>query len=206
MAGLGRKVFTAGEVLTAANVQGYLQDQVVQVYASSAARSSALGTAVSEGMVAYLSDTNAVQYYDGAAWTDVSASISGGTAGQAYVSGGTAAPGFGKVTTTFTTKPVSTVSAAYTAVAGNANGIIVANGTAAYTLTFPDLLSIGDTVEVYRDSSGTVTLAAGTGVTTWAGAGTAGTAVTFKIDQQYNGAAVTKVAANSYRVIGKIAV
>lgn len=205
MAGLGRKVFTAGEVLTAANVQGYLQDQVVQVYASSAVRATAVGTAT-EGMMSYLTDTNAVQYYDGAAWQNVSASISGGTAGQAYVSGGTAAPGFGKVTTTFTTKPVANVSAAYTAVAGDANEIIVANGTAAYTLTFPDVLSIGDTIEVYRDSSGTVTLAAGTGVTTWAGAGTAGTAVTFKIDQQYNGAAVTKVAANSYRVIGKIAV
>jgi hypothetical protein len=42
-------------------------------------------------------------------------------------------------------------------------------------------------------------------VTSWAGAGTAGTAVTFKIDQQYNAATVQKVAANSYRVIGKIA-
>ena len=175
MAGLGRKVFTAGEVLTAANVQGYLQDQVVQVYASSAARSSALGTAVSEGMVAYLSDTNAVQYYSGSAWVDVAASKAG-----------------------------TVVTAAYTAIASDS--IIVANGTAAFTVTFPDVFSTWQTVEVYRDSSGTVTLAAGTGVTTWAGAGTAGTAVTFKIDQQYNGAAVTKVGANSYRVIGKIAV
>jgi len=32
MAGLGRKVFAAGEVLTAANVQGYLQDQAVMVF------------------------------------------------------------------------------------------------------------------------------------------------------------------------------
>ena len=180
MAGLGRKVFTAGEVLTAANVQGYLQDQVVQVYASSAARSSALGTAVSEGMVAYLSDTNAVEKYTGAAWESIVPA---------------------------TTSPVSTaVTAAYTAIATNAGGKIIANGTVAYTITFPDVFAVYDTVEVYRDSSGTVTLAAGTGVTSWAGAGTAGTAVTFKIDQQYNGAAVTKVGANSYRVIGKIAV
>ena len=179
MAGLGRKVFTAGEVLTAANVQGYLQDQVVQVYASSAARSSALGTAT-EGMISYLSDTNAVEKFTGAAWESI-------------------------VPTT--TSPVSTaVTAAYTAIAGNAGGKIIANGTVAYTITFPDVFAVYDTVEVYRDSSGTVTLAAGTGVTVWAGAGTAGTAVTFKIDQQYNGAAVTKVAANSYRVIGKIAV
>jgi hypothetical protein len=176
MAGLGRKTWSAGEVATAANVQGYLQDQVVQVYAGTAARSSALGTAVSEGMVSYLSDTNALQYYSGSAWVDILAAAAS----------------------------VTTVSAAYTAVAADRK--ILANGTAAYTLTFPDLFSVGDSVEVYRDSSGTVTLAAGTGVTSWAGAGTAGTAVTFKIDQQYNGAAVTKVAANSYRVIGKITV
>lgn len=206
MPGLGRKTWSAGEVVTAANVQGYLQDQVVQVYAGTAARSSALGTAVSEGMISYLSDTNSVQYYDGAAWQNVSASISGGTAGQAYVSGGTASPAFGKVVTTYTTKPVASISAAYTATAADANEIILANGTVAYTITVPDVLTVGDSIEIFRDSSGTVTIAAGTGVSSWAGAGTAGTAVTFKIDQQYNGAAVTKVAAGSYRVIGKVTV
>jgi hypothetical protein len=71
VAGLGRKVFIAGEVLSAANVQGYLQDQVVQVYAGTAARSSALGTSVSEGMVSYLADSNAIQYYDGSEWVAV---------------------------------------------------------------------------------------------------------------------------------------
>jgi len=50
MAGLGRKVFTAGEVLTAANVNGYLMDQTVMVFAGTAARSSALGTGVGSFM------------------------------------------------------------------------------------------------------------------------------------------------------------
>jgi hypothetical protein len=68
MPGLGRKTFTAGEVLTAANVQGYLQDQVVQYYASAAARSSALGTAVSAGMVSYRADGTVVEFYNGSAW------------------------------------------------------------------------------------------------------------------------------------------
>lgn len=71
MAGLGRKAFSAGEVLTAVNVQGYLMDQTVMVFASDAARSSALGTAVSEGMMSYLLDTNGVSVYDGAAWVGV---------------------------------------------------------------------------------------------------------------------------------------
>jgi uncharacterized protein YabE (DUF348 family) len=71
MAGLGRKAFAAGEVLTAVNVQGYLMDQTVMVFASSAARSSAIGTAVSEGMMSYLADTNEVTVYDGTAWQSV---------------------------------------------------------------------------------------------------------------------------------------
>ncbi len=176
MAGLGRKTFTAGEVLTAANVNGYLMDQSVMVFAGTAARGSSIATA-SEGMVTYLSDTYAIEYYNGSAWTPL-----------------------------VSTSAVSTISAAYTAAATDANDTIVANGTAAYTITVPDLFSVGERIDIVRDSSGTVTIAAGTGVTTWAGAGTAGTAVTFKMDQQYNAATVLKVAANSYRVIGKITV
>jgi len=71
MAGLGRKVFTSGEVLTAANVQGYRQDQVVQVYDDATDRSTVLGTAVAEGMVTYLKDVNTVQVYDGTGWVVV---------------------------------------------------------------------------------------------------------------------------------------
>ena len=63
MAGLGRRTFAPGEVLTASNVMNYLQDQVVQTYAGTAARGSAIGTAVSEGMVSYLADSDEVQVY-----------------------------------------------------------------------------------------------------------------------------------------------
>lgn len=71
MAGSGYKTFVAGQALTAAQVQGYLQDQAVQVYASTAARSSALGTAVSEGMVSYRTDENALEMYTGSQWETV---------------------------------------------------------------------------------------------------------------------------------------
>jgi hypothetical protein len=50
---------------------GYLQDQVVQTYAGTAARGSAIGTAVSEGMVSYLSDSDRVDIYDGSTWRPV---------------------------------------------------------------------------------------------------------------------------------------
>lgn len=71
MAGLGRRTFAAGEVLTAGNVMGYLQDQAVMNFAGTAARGSAIGTAVSEGMVSYLADSNVVQAYDGSAWNSL---------------------------------------------------------------------------------------------------------------------------------------
>jgi hypothetical protein len=70
MAGLGRKTFTAGDVLTAAQVQGYLQDQAVMVFAGTAARSSAIATP-SEGMFAVMTDTDQLTYYTGTDWNVV---------------------------------------------------------------------------------------------------------------------------------------
>lgn len=64
MAGLGWRTFTAGAVLTAAQVQGYLQDQAVMKFATSAARTSALASPT-QGMISFLSDSNTFwQYYE----------------------------------------------------------------------------------------------------------------------------------------------
>jgi len=60
-------VFVAGAILTAADVNTNLMDQAVMVFADAAARGSAIPTP-SEGMVTYLSDTNQVQAYNGAAF------------------------------------------------------------------------------------------------------------------------------------------
>jgi hypothetical protein len=62
-----RKVFTAGEVLAAADVNEFLQDQVIMTFAGTAARGSAIGTAT-EGMYTHLNDTDTLQYWDGSAW------------------------------------------------------------------------------------------------------------------------------------------
>jgi len=171
-----RKVFTAGEVLAAADVNSFLMDQSVMTFADSTARGSAIGTA-SEGMVTYLADTNAYQFWNGSAW-------------QALVA----------------TPTNATVTTAYTATAANAGGFLYSTSSSAVTITIPDVFTVGDRIDIIRDGAGTVTIAAGTGVTGWAGAGTAGTAVTFKIDQQYNAATVIEVAPQTYRVIGKITV
>jgi len=79
----GWKEWLSGEVVEHTEFQSYLQDQVVQVYAGTAARSSALGTAVSEGMVSYLNDTNSFELYNGSAWQSVPA----GTATYATTAG-----------------------------------------------------------------------------------------------------------------------
>lgn len=68
MAGLGRKTFNAGDILLASEVQGYLQDQMVMVFDDSAARGSAISTP-SEGMITYLKDIKAIEFYDGSNWT-----------------------------------------------------------------------------------------------------------------------------------------
>lgn len=67
MPGSGFKTFNTGDILTAADVNGYLMKQAVMYFATATARSTAL-TAPEEGMVTYLADSNSLQYYDGAAW------------------------------------------------------------------------------------------------------------------------------------------
>ena len=69
-AGLGYIEFTTGDVLTAAQANGYLASQVVMVFASAAARTSAIASP-QEGMISYLKDTNATQYYSGSAWVSI---------------------------------------------------------------------------------------------------------------------------------------
>jgi len=75
MAGAGTRLFVAGEVLTAAQVNTFLQDQVIMRFADSAARDAAFGGAgeptLAEGMFCYLLDTNEFLVYTGSVWTAV---------------------------------------------------------------------------------------------------------------------------------------
>jgi hypothetical protein len=68
-AGQGFKTFATGDVLTAADTNGYLM-QGVLVFASAAARDAAI-TAPQEGQFAYLKDTNVTTYYTGTAWANL---------------------------------------------------------------------------------------------------------------------------------------
>ena len=86
---LGFKTFTVGEVLSAADVNGYLM-QGVLVFATTAARDAAI-TSPQEGQFAFTKDTNSLFFYDGAAWVASGATgdIEGVTAGVGISGGGT---------------------------------------------------------------------------------------------------------------------
>jgi len=76
-AGQGFKTFATGDVLTAADTNGYLMSQTVMVFADSSARSTAI-TSPQQGMISFLKGTNSTEYYNGSAWVTIGGSSSGG--------------------------------------------------------------------------------------------------------------------------------
>lgn len=63
------KVFANGFALNASELNTYLMNQSVMVFANATARTGALTP--TEGMVTYLEDTNALEVYNGTAWVAV---------------------------------------------------------------------------------------------------------------------------------------
>jgi len=128
-AGLGFKTFTTGEVLTAADTNGYLM-QGILVFATEAARNSAI-TSPQEGQFAFTKDTNSLWYYTGSAWAASGATgdIEGVTAGVGISGGGTSG------TVTITNDMATTITAS--------GDIVVGTGSGTY-----DNLPIGTTNQV----------------------------------------------------------
>ena len=91
MAGAGWKSYSTGDLISATEFQTFIQDQVVQVYADSSARDTALGTNDAEGMFCFLKDSNTLQFYDGSSWVNFigEGDITGVTAGTNLSGGGT---------------------------------------------------------------------------------------------------------------------
>jgi len=98
-----RKIFTNGDVLPASDVNTYLMNQAVMTFATSTARASAL-TAPVQGMVTYLEDDDAFEYWNGTSYEPFGAGsgiavnylvIGGGASGGAGLSDDSNAAGGG---------------------------------------------------------------------------------------------------------------
>ena len=69
MAGAGFKSFVNGNVLLASEVQNFMMEQQIMVFAGTAARGSAIASP-SEGMFAFLKDDDVLTYFDGSDWQE----------------------------------------------------------------------------------------------------------------------------------------
>lgn len=130
------KTFVNGFALNASEVNAYLMNQTVMVFADSSARSAAL-TSPTEGMFTYLTGSNAFEYYDGSAWTAVVPS-------QAQI--------------------VTDKSANYTITSADAYSLIRSTGSA-ITITLNNVLTVGQRIDFYQAGAGQITFSAGSGVT-----------------------------------------
>jgi hypothetical protein len=179
---LGRKVFTAGEVLAAADVNG-IMDQTVMVFANSAGRTSQIPVPT-EGMVTYLRDTNALEVFNGSSFVPIDT-----------------------VTTTINASQVintltASTATAYTFASADQSGVFqfTAAGTVTTTVGTTTALTAGQRIDLVADGAAGVRITAGAGVT-FAGAGTV--ASTFRVGQ-YQAATILCVSSNNYRIIGNI--
>ena len=206
-AGLGFKTFTTGEVLTAADTNGYLM-QGVLVFASSAARASAI-TSPQEGQYSYLKDTDALEYYTGSAWVgapvgDITAVT---TAAGSGLSGGASSGAVAlSLSSSYTAK-----TAAYTFVAGDEYNLFSMNAATSVQFNIPTdatyNFAVGTEFNVFwitgvgQPTIGAVT--PGTTAVISTGSGTGGN--TPKLRVANSGATCKKIAADSWIIFGDLA-
>lgn len=84
--------FTAGQVLTADQVDTFLMRQTVMVFDDAAARTTALSGILVEGMVTYLKSTKGMEKFNGSDFIPVGTdpSVVNGEPGQNAISAGSA--------------------------------------------------------------------------------------------------------------------
>lgn len=202
MAGAGYKLFNTGDVLTAAQVNTYLQEQAVMRFASAAARTTALSGVLAEGMVSYLMDTDAVEVYNGSAWVSTATGdITGVTTGtdSGLTGGVTSGTADLKLNLNFNAQTGTT----YTLVVGDLNKLVTCSNASAITVTVPpSVFSAGNQIHVQQIGAGQVTFSQGSGVTITS---TGATASAPKLRAQYSAATIICTASNTFTILGDLA-
>lgn len=182
MSGLGYKNWAANDILAAADLNGYVADQVVMYFADAAARSVAV-TSPTSGMVSYRNDGQVLEFYNGSAWIGLSSATTINAS---------------NVINTLT----SSASTSYTVAEADQGTMLrfTAGGTVTATVGTATAFTSGERVDILADGAGGVVITAGTGVS-FAGAGTAASSYLLP---QYEAATVLNVGSNAYRIIGNI--
>ena len=200
-AGLGFKTFNTGEVLTSADVNGYLM-QGVLVFASEAARNAAI-TSPQEGQFAYTKDNNSLWYYTGSAWAASGASgdIEGiVTNTDSGLSGGATS---GTVTLRLKLSFNAQTTTGYTLVVSDLNKLVTLDNSSSINLTVPpSVFSAGDVVNIAQIGTGQVTLLQGAGVTINS---TGATSTSPKTRARFSAASIVCTTSNTFLTLGDIA-
>jgi hypothetical protein len=198
-AGLGFKTFTTGEVLTAADTNGYLM-QGVLVFASSAARASAI-TSPQEGQYSFLKDTDALEFYNGTAWT--AAPVGDITAvNTAVTSGLTGGAASGAVDLSLLLNFNAQTGTTYTLVSTDLNKLVTTSNASAITLTIPpNVFSAGQQINVQSIGVGLTSFAQGAGVTITS---TGATSTAPVLRARYSAATIICTASNIFTIIGDL--
>jgi len=179
----GTKLFTAGEVLTALDVQYYLMDQVVMTFVNTAERDAEFGGAgeptLAEGMFAYTADTNTLWYYTGSAWE-----YAGATSQALTLNAQT--------------------GTSYTYVLSDAGKFVTFNNASAIGSVIPTNASvpfpIGTQINILQLGAGAVAVGASGGVTA------VSQGSKFRTNGQYAAATLVKIATDTWVVIGNLQV
>ena len=145
MAGQGYKLFVNGNALSASDLNTYVNQQTVMVFATTGARTTALSSVLAEGMVSYVTGTG-LQYYTGSAWVNFDHTFSGSSSGSTTLAASATASGtltlpattdtlVGKATTdtltnkTLTAPIISTISNTGTLTLPTSTDTLVARAT-----------------------------------------------------------------------------
>lgn len=113
MAGLGWQQWSTGDTVSASNFQGFLQDQIIQVYATTTARDTA-NPSPSHGQWAFITADDTLYYRSSSAWvaTTLAADITGITTAANSALAGGATSGDVSLTVDVNNATVATATAA----------------------------------------------------------------------------------------------